>query len=1084
MYARSLTARAAVSLTALALLVAGCGTGVPHDEARARYSNEDYSTPEKWREVAEKYYPPAYLDYFEDMDAHGRADAQGARKLKLSPEAVKGRNAWVLWAAGNEAWWTWLAQYGYGTIDLLRLIDHTNRSSRFARSGLLNEPGTREPTEEETEQAFGVKFARPITPDYLAKNPGAGKPHVEYRQGYEGKEWHPASTFHPNEAVTYERYPVYGYPTGVVGLRLFPNPEFKKSAAARKRWQDNLHLYYGDPSTEEVRRYLAHPSTIRPFRVGMSCGYCHIAPHPLNPPADIEQPEWGNLSNNVGNQFMRIREAFGNVARPNNYLYHVFDSQLPGAVDTSGYPSDNINNPNTINSFFGLSGRLARAKQNRKEVIGADSLAYLRKYVEPYDGNKVVSPTEVPRVLLDGSDSVGVHVALSRVYLNIGTHHQQWIRVNNPLLGFRKQDPFTLKDIAENSLYWHATLIRVKPLVAFFLAATDPMRLKDVQLSPRFPKEELAKHLGKGDGLPWHATYDDGRKVFARGCIACHSSVQPGDRKDLEDLITGVLKAKTAPLEAKLKAAQEDKKKDEQLVASVRAEIAAIELPADRTGLRLRPQDRERVARGDGKLPELYVRWAQEAVKLREFWEWKDKDGLTVYNFLSIDERIPVTVTQTNSARAAATNGRHGHMWEDFSSQTYKELDAVGKVRYRDPISGADKSYEPLNGGPGYYRVPTLISIWATAPFLHNNALGTFNNDPSVKGRLESFDDSINRLLWPEKRLVPAEQVVWDADQAEPVKVYGGWYKGRRKQDEKERKSEESKGLAAQRLADDGGWIWRTTEESWFMLGGYHIPSLVAGLTGWSPFWLCLLPWIPSILFVLLGVLLLCGTVGSIQDRLERVSLLAWLLGPLRWLAAIISLALVGVVIYLNIKHRATIALLDVITGEGIPYLRTQVWLLPVVFLLSAVSFVAMPRIPKQGFWRRVVQYFGFACLVGAVVLAMSFGRVLSGNGPDVKFGPIPEGVPVNLLANVDPDAPAEKRLKALEALQDFVLAYHNAPADKKPGRIEFEEIVAPALMDASKCPDFTTDRGHDYEFIRNLSDAEKQALIQLLKTF
>jgi hypothetical protein len=49
--------------------------------------------------------------------------------------------------------------------------------------------------------------------------------------------------------------------------------------------------------------------------------------------------------------------------------------------------------------------------------------------------------------------------------------------------------------------------------------------------------------------------------------------------------------------------------------------------------------------------------------------------------------------------------------------------------------------------------VPSLISIWATAPFLHNNALGSYTGDPSVAGRMKAFDDATEKLLWPEKRL-------------------------------------------------------------------------------------------------------------------------------------------------------------------------------------------------------------------------------------------------------------------------------------------------------------------------------------------
>ncbi len=49
--------------------------------------------------------------------------------------------------------------------------------------------------------------------------------------------------------------------------------------------------------------------------------------------------------------------------------------------------------------------------------------------------------------------------------------------------------------------------------------------------------------------------------------------------------------------------------------------------------------------------------------------------------------------------------------------------------------------------------MPSLIGIWATAPFLHNNALGAYTGDPSVAGRVKAFDDAVTKLLWPDKRL-------------------------------------------------------------------------------------------------------------------------------------------------------------------------------------------------------------------------------------------------------------------------------------------------------------------------------------------
>ena len=55
---------------------------------------------------------------------------------------------------------------------------------------------------------------------------------------------------------------MYGRPSGVVGLRIYPNPKF--DAEARKRW-DPLR-YYSDPT------YYNDPKLVRPYVVGMSCG--------------------------------------------------------------------------------------------------------------------------------------------------------------------------------------------------------------------------------------------------------------------------------------------------------------------------------------------------------------------------------------------------------------------------------------------------------------------------------------------------------------------------------------------------------------------------------------------------------------------------------------------------------------------------------------------------------------------------------------------------------------------------------------------------------------------------------------------
>ena len=43
---------------------------------------------------------------------------------------------------------------------------------------------------------------------------------------------------------------------------------------------------------------------------------------------------------------------------------------------------------------------------------------------------------------------------------------------------------------------------------------------------------------------------------------------------------------------------------------------------------------------------------------------------------------------------------------------------------------------------------------------------------------------------------------------------------------------------------------------------------------------------------------------------------------------------------------------------------------------------------------------------------------------------------------------------------------------------------AAHALMEVNKCPDFVMDKGHYYPWFEHMTDEDKDALIELLKTF
>ena len=142
-------------------------------------------------------------------------------------------------------------------------------------------------------------------------------------------------------------------------------------------------------------------------------------------------------------------------------------------------------------------------------------------------------------------------------------------------------------------------------------------------------------------------------------------------------------------------------------------------------------------------------------------------------DFLSNERPVQVTEVGTSRSRALHSNHMKGHVWEEYGSET---------LRARPPVDGIA---EPHDGGRGYYRPISLLSVWAFAPFMHNNAIGpevcgkstdplefyrspyvvrgswmrmpnpppcvTF--DPSVEGRYRLFKASVEELLNPSARL-------------------------------------------------------------------------------------------------------------------------------------------------------------------------------------------------------------------------------------------------------------------------------------------------------------------------------------------
>ncbi len=560
------------------------------------------------------------FDPFPGMDFQGR-------DVRLSGEDIQGRVVWNLWSGDNAAFWDWLSDHGFGTADLLKVVD-SPRDQRFQTYGLFNQPG----------------FKRPARPDEYGlyiDMPREAKYDLDSRLDVQ----------------------TYGRSSGIMGLRIFPNPKF--DAAAKARWDANL--YRTDP------RYYTNPKLVRPYVVGMACSFCHLGPDPTNPPADPNEPEYANLNDYVGQHYLKVSQVFAHDLPESNFIWQLLHSNPPGTLDTSFIATDYLNNPGTMNGVFNVAGRLQVAV---KEHVTGGAL----------DLRNVHDPQLTPRVLKEGADSVGFEAALSRVYLNIGEYWEEWLRHFNPLVGITRQSPIRVKDAQKLSPHWNWSEQHAPALAKYFIDVARPLKLADAPGGRKYLTTD-ARVLNRG------------KLVFAQNCARCHSSKQP-----------------PAPIQ---------------------------------------PNSPE------GK------KWFEQEVMKPDFLD---------NNFLSAEIRVPVTEVKTNATRAVASNALRDHVWDNFSSETYKTLPKVGSIQVWDPFTGKTRPWEVPGGGRGYYRPPSLVSVWCCAPFLHNNALGKHVHAVDVDSRMEAFNDAIEKMFWNEKRL--GKDSIWRTTAESSIQIpvsYAPW---------------------------------------------------------------------------------------------------------------------------------------------------------------------------------------------------------------------------------------------------------------------------------------------------------------------
>ncbi len=619
-----------------------------------------------------------------------------------------GAEIWFNATAGNERFFTYVYPQRLGVlIDWFGVLSTTERDYRFTRWGLINDPNCCKPGDpncpaKSLDETYGFDYC-PGDETLLnfVGQPGYEDPACSLKDApLSDKDEHG-----PNDQRQSACDLRFGTSTGAMGIRKFPNPRFKKEQWVKVNngktgtWAGyNAKLQHKDSTQPDSSRVL-DASVEPPFLIGLSCGSCHIAFKPLNPPKDPAHPKPENLSGTVGNQYSRFSQILGSGMDPRTIEYQVYGHARPGSVDTSALPNDQINNPGTINAILNFSQRPTFShdivkwhKTKQCSGDGNDPNCWCEPGREAKCWERKQKTEDVHQLLKGGEDSIGILEAIQRVYINIGTcseeswaNHLTDMRQLDPTLRGFGQTPFDIGQTRADCAEFRAIEDRLGDLGNFLFSArpTDLYQARNLK-SNRDLIEQLDKEFGKG-------SVDLGKIIFTKNCASCHSSQSgPIDTRDFR---------------------------------------ARSKKPEDK-GIRI---------------------------------DWLGNDQLT-----------PVTEVGTNRARALHSNHITGAVWQEYGSETLRSKSDDPAIK------------EPSEGGRGFYRNISLLSLWAHAPFMHNNGIGPelcgghgdqfYNSpyvdfldeqnikrmknsppcwpfDPSVEGRYKLYKASMHDLLNPDKRV-------------------------------------------------------------------------------------------------------------------------------------------------------------------------------------------------------------------------------------------------------------------------------------------------------------------------------------------
>jgi len=449
-----------------------------------------------------------------------------------------------------------------------------------------------------------------------------------------------------------------------------------------------------DAKKWSIDKYMEDAGSVEPpYLVGMACTVCHTAFNPNRPPKNPAEPKWENLDSHIGSQYFREGMLFGSEVPKDSFVWHYLNSQPAGTSDTTRLPTDFINGPILINSIYRLNDRLKLARAERITSEQKLMMQSINKHLGLPENDGIGGTEAEPTYRTPKVLSTGADsLGLVIAATRVYVNEGSGYKDFFPTWAVNPYDlQGSMKRGFKQSEFDIIGKVRKDPKSPW------------MQTEARMPN--MALYLSTHDGFPLKDAVETAGKGGKNG-------------KDYLTTDASVLRRGKIAFADQCARCHSSKKPEN--------------LPAD-------PEAQKNAWR-----------------------EFVLRDDFLTDNYLSDDERYPCSELGTNIARSLSPNWDASGGFGQMSSLGFKQnQEGTEQVFDHDKDGKPIPLYNPLTvkhdikftAKKLFYRTPTLVSIWATAPYLHNNSVGLYNADPSVAGRMAAYEDGMTKLLWPERRL-------------------------------------------------------------------------------------------------------------------------------------------------------------------------------------------------------------------------------------------------------------------------------------------------------------------------------------------